>query len=320
MARQPNRYGSEDVSAYPHLGLALVVGAFQCAIHIALCPLPGWAVVAPLLLTAGAAWWAGRRVRWSAGPDGLSIQGWLGPPRRLAWAEVMDIADQPRGLRLSFTDGTERCLLRTAGNFACFALRLREALREARDGARATAPLAAEDLSAALGLADDAAVVVRTPWAARLVAHPAARLAAVAGLIASLLMADRALAFICFVAVCVLCCCEPPGRLVASVAGLEVTHRRRTELVSWSDLRVVTESGLPAGWCIHHVRGAFVVPRRGPDADRLVALCRRAIALRAEGYALPAPASDVPARALSRLSGDEAEAVRGLSQADGGTP
>ncbi len=98
--------------------------------------------------------------------------------------------------------------------------------------------------------------------------------------------------------------------VVADADGLTVRLGRRTVFVPWATItRVTTDDDLHR---VEHDGGEFAVVTSlsGEPADRLVGLCRNAARLRLTHREV---SDSVPAGALSRLSGDEAAAARGLS-------
>ncbi len=111
--------------------------------------------------------------------------------------------------------------------------------------------------------------------------------------------------------------------LSADLQGLHLPYGRSGRLCPWSHVRDVAEVkprprlfGGHRRWRLTLTNGTLPLSSLHTQVERLVALCQRAAELRQQGHAWPA-AVEIPDGALSRATGDDADAERGLSQTDG---
>jgi hypothetical protein len=103
-----------------------------------------------------------------------------------------------------------------------------------------------------------------------------------------------------------------PRRIEADGRGITVTSGRRTRVYDWHSLERIQQG--EESWIVRTADGAFSIPRIR-DARRLADAIGEAIDGRRLHYA-ELNEEPLPAAALSRMTGDDLDADRGLSRVD----
>lgn len=272
-----------------------------------------WTFLAPVAMLVPLWLWP---VRWQVDADGLVIRYAVRAPRRLAWADLTAVVQQPG-----------RVLVETAGRSVTIThpdigaeLLARWPDTAAGRRSHAARPLPPEQLAEQLGLAPGELFACDRPRFVRFANHWLTNLAGFALLAAALLRVSvHAAIGALFLGGLDSLFPRRTGactRVVAEANGLTISHRGRPRYLGWGELRGVHAEPQPGFklWHIEHVHGQFEVTSLHTQGERLAEMCRRAIALREEGWQLPAT-EEIPEGALSRATGDDSDAERGISLA-----